>query len=151
REDEARHEAEDGDALQDVEQRHEHALRHLVFRRPVAVGQREEEREGVGEEAAREGVEGVARKRGGGEIDLHLRVQRAPLAGERDEAEDDADQAEEKDEVEPSRADALEERGGFAPRRAVRLPIVHGRAAYTTRFSLALLNTVCDSLRRAMF
>ena len=52
REHQARHEAEHRDALQDVEQRHEHALGHAVLGRPVAVDEREAEREDVGDQAA---------------------------------------------------------------------------------------------------
>ena len=53
REHQAGHEAEHRDALQDVEQRDEDAFGALVLGGPVAVDEREAEREHVGDEAAR--------------------------------------------------------------------------------------------------
>ncbi len=56
-------EAEDGDALEDVEQRDEDAFRSPVVSSPVAVDERETEQDAVGDQAARQRVERVARQR----------------------------------------------------------------------------------------
>ena len=63
REDQAGHEAEHRDALEDVQQGDEDALGDAVLGGPVAVDQREAEREHVGDEAAAEREERVARER----------------------------------------------------------------------------------------
>ncbi len=75
RQHQARHEAEHGDALEDVEERDQDALGDVILGRPVAVDQREDEREHVGDEAAREREEGVARQRQRREVDVDLRAE----------------------------------------------------------------------------
>ncbi len=81
------HETEHRDALQDVEHRHEDALGAPVLRRPVAVGEREEQRDQVGEQPAHQRLEGVPGQHPWREIDLDLGTHHAvPLAGDMEDA-----------------------------------------------------------------
>ena len=113
----AGHEAEDRDALQDVEERNENSLRNQILRRPISIRQREQQRADIGEQSARQRIEDVRRKRRRSEINVDRGPEFAPLAREREDAKNRADKSGEKEEVEPSdAAEALQKCCCVAPR-----------------------------------
>ena len=102
RENQPRHEAEHGNALQNVEQRDEDALGGAIFGGPIAVHQREQERDGVGEQAAREREERVAGQGPGGEIDFDGGAMHAgPFAAQIDQSEEQSRQCDDDQQIGP--------------------------------------------------
>ena len=118
---EPRQEAEDGDALEDVDDGDHHPLRPLVVRGDGPVDERERERDDVGDHAAGErerGVEGESRR---GEIDLHRLAQGCvPAVGQRHDPADQRAESEQDDGVDPPpvRREAAPRRPGCRGERA---------------------------------
>jgi len=108
-----RQKAEDGDRLQDVEQRDQQALCVTVTRRGIAVRQREDERRGERDEHAQRRARRVVRQMARVEIDARERLRRR----ERDEraSSDFRDQREEAERSEDDREVGESERE--APKR----------------------------------
>ena len=97
-----RHEAQNWNALQDVQQGNEDLLGHVVLGRPVSIGEGEQEGYDVGQEATAKGVEGVLGKGPGGEVDAHRgAVHPRPFPGDFQHAEDQADEPQQEGQVHP--------------------------------------------------
>src|SRR5207245_2039114 len=100
-----RQEGEDGRALQNIEQRNEHALRDAILGGPVTVDQRERQGQDIGQNTARQRVKRVPRQRPGRKIDGDRDPMLAtPLTAQVPQAVKQTAQRQKDDEVHPAKA-----------------------------------------------
>ena len=124
----ARHERKHRNRLQNVEHRQQHRRGPLVFRGPVAVDEREPQRQAVSRQPAAQRVERVARQRPGRQVDRFRRFMRGRrVLAKIDQSDEEAEDADGEQQIDPARTpDAHEDRGASAPKSTARQRIGDG-------------------------